>query len=157
LLSGIALTGTLAPLEVLEAAGRLAEFLVVALVLGLLVVPRLLRYVARFHSDEMLLVTVLALSFGGSLLAVQLASSVALGAFPIGAVIAEARALGRIERLPEPIRDMFAAVFFVAVGLLIDPSLLIQYALPITVITFAVVIGKVMTCTTGTLLAGHDT
>jgi monovalent cation:H+ antiporter-2, CPA2 family len=157
LLSGIALTGTLAPLEVLEAAGRLAEFLVVALVLGLLVVPRLLRYVARFHSDEMLLVTVLALCFGGSLLAVQLGYSVALGAFTIGAVVAESRDLGRIEHLTAPIRDLFAAVFFVAIGMLIDPKLLLEYAVPITVITLAVVAGKVTTCTAGTLLAGHDT
>ena len=122
LLSGIAMTGTLAPLEVMEAAGRLAVFLVVALVLGLLLVPRLLRYVAGFHSDEMLLVTVLALCFGGSLLAVKLGYSVALGAFTIGAVIAESRDLGRIEHLTAPIRDMFAAVFFVAIGLLIDRS-----------------------------------
>jgi CPA2 family monovalent cation:H+ antiporter-2 len=157
LLSGIAMTGTLAPLEVLEAAGRLAVFLVVALVLGLLLVPSLLRYVAGFHSDEMLLVTVLALCFGGSLLAVKLGYSVALGAFTIGAVIAESRDLGRIERLTAPIRDMFAAVFFVAIGLLIDPKLLVEYAVPITIITLAVVLGKVTTCTAGTLLAGHDT
>ena len=157
LLSGIAMTGTLAPLEVLEAAGRLAVFLVVALVLGLLLVPRLLRYVAGFHSDEMLLVTVLALCFGGSLLAVKLGYSVALGAFTIGAVIAESRDLGRIEHLTAPIRDMFAAVFFVAIGLLIDPKLLLEYAVPITIITLVVVLGKVTTCTAGTLLAGHDT
>jgi monovalent cation:H+ antiporter-2, CPA2 family len=157
LLSGIAMTGTLAPLEVLEAAGRLAVFLVVALVLGLLLVPRLLRYVAGFHSDEMLLVTVLALCFGGSLLAVKLGYSVALGAFTIGAVIAESRDLGRIEHLTAPIRDMFAAVFFVAIGLLIDPKLLLEYAVPISIITLVVVLGKVTTCTAGTLLAGHDT
>jgi len=157
LLSGIAMTGTLAPLEVLEAAGRLAVFLVVALVLGLLLVPRLLRYVAGFHSDEMLLVTVLALCFGGSLLAVKLGYSVALGAFTIGAVIAESRDLGRIEHLTAPIRDMFAAVFFVAIGLLIDPKLLLEYAVPISIITVVVVLGKVTTCTAGTLLAGHDT
>lgn len=157
LLSGIAMTGTLAPLEVLEAAGRLAVFLVVALVLGLLLVPRQLRYVAGFHSDEMLLVTVLALCFGGSLLAVKLGYSVALGAFTIGAVIAESRDLGRIEHLTAPIRDMFAAVFFVAIGLLIDPKLLLEYAVPISIITVVVVLGKVTTCTAGTLLAGHDT
>jgi CPA2 family monovalent cation:H+ antiporter-2 len=156
LLSGIAMTGTLEPLQVLEAGGRLAAFLVVALVLGLLFVPRLLRWVAGFHRDEMLLVTVLALCFGGSLLAVQLGYSIALGAFTIGAVIAESRELGRIEQLTAPIRDMFAAVFFVAIGLLIDPRLLVEHAAPIALITLAVVAGKVLTCTTGTLLAGHD-
>jgi CPA2 family monovalent cation:H+ antiporter-2 len=157
LLSGIAMTGSLQASEVVLTVARLATFLVVALVLGLLIVPRLLGYVARFKSNEMLLVTVLGLCFGISLLAVKLNYSVALGAFIIGAVIAEAREIGKIENLMEPIRDMFSAVFFVAIGLLIQPSLLLKYALPILVITVAVVIGKVMTCAFGTFVAGHDT
>ena len=78
---------------------RLAVFLAVALVLGLLAVPRLLDYVARFRSNEMLLITVLALCFGVSLLAAKLGYSVALGSFLIGAVIAESRQIGKIEQL----------------------------------------------------------
>ena len=157
LLSGIAMTGTLQLSAVALTVGRLAIFLVVALVLGLLAVPRLLGYVAKFKSNEMLLIVVLGLCFGVSLLAVKLDYSVALGAFIIGAVISEAREIGRIETVIEPVRDMFSAVFFVAVGLLIDPALLVRYALPITVITFVVVVGKVLTCSFGTFLAGHDT
>jgi monovalent cation:H+ antiporter-2, CPA2 family len=104
LLSGIAQTGEFAFGEVLKTTGRLVVFLAVALVLGLLAVPRLLRYVSGFKSNEMLLVTVLGLCFGVSLLAVKLEYSVALGAFIIGAVIAEAREIHRIEALTEPIR-----------------------------------------------------
>jgi monovalent cation:H+ antiporter-2, CPA2 family len=157
LLSGIAMTGNVETGEVLGTVARLGIFLSVALVLGLLAVPRLLAYVGRFKSNEMLLVTVLGLCFGVSLLAVKLEYSVALGAFVIGAVIAEAREIGKIEILTEPIRDMFSAVFFVAIGMLIDPALLVKYAMPILVITAVVVLGKVVTCAFGTFIAGNDT
>ena len=157
LLSGIAMTGSLRAAEVLSTTARLGIFLVVALVLGLLAVPRLLSYVARFKSNEVLLITVLGLCFGVALLAVKLNYSVALGAFIIGAVIAEAREIGRVEILIEPVRDMFSAVFFVAIGLLIDPALLARYALPIGVITVAVVVGQALSCSFGVFVAGHDT
>jgi CPA2 family monovalent cation:H+ antiporter-2 len=157
LLSGIAMTGSLHVGEVVETVTRLGIFLVVALVLGLLLVPRLIAYVARFKSNEMMLVTVLGLCFGFSLLAVKLHYSMALGAFVIGAVIAEAREIHLVENLIAPVRDMFSAIFFVAIGLLIDPAMLVQYWLPITVITIAVVVGKVLTCSFGTFVAGNDT
>jgi len=156
LLSSVAGPGTLDPAEVAVTLLRLAIFLVVALVLGILIIPRLLSFVARFQSDEMLLVTVLGLLFGFCLLVVKLDYSVALGAFIIGAVMAETRELKQIERLIAPLRDMFSAIFFVAVGLLIDPRVLVQYAVPIGVITVAVVLGKVVTRAIGTHLAGHD-
>jgi CPA2 family monovalent cation:H+ antiporter-2 len=156
LLSGIAMTGTFQAEAVLVTTTKLIIFLAVALVAGLLTVPRLLGYVGKFKSDEMLLVAVLGLCFGVSLLAVKLGYSVALGAFIIGAVIAESRQIGRITHLMEPVRDMFSAVFFVAIGLLIQPALLLQYAVPIIVISFAVVLGKVLTCSFGAFVAGND-
>ncbi len=157
LLSGIAMTGSLSVADAFGATARLGIFLAVALVLGLLAVPRLLAYVARFKSNEMLLVTVLGLCFGTALLAAKLNYSVALGAFVIGAVIAEAREIHRIEVLTEPIRDMFSAVFFVAIGLLIDPKVIAEYWLPVAVISFAVIIGKVVTCSFGAFVAGYNT
>ena len=157
LLSGIAMTGSLEVGKVVDTTARLGIFLVVVLVLGLLAVPRLLRYVGRFKSNEMLLITVLGLCFGVSLLAVKLDYSVALGAFVIGAVIAESREIHRIEALTEPVRDMFSAVFFVAIGLLIDPKVLAQHWLPVLVITVAVVVGQTLTCAFGTFIAGNDT
>src|SRR5262245_41298170 len=137
LLSGIAMTGAFSLTDVGFTIGKLAVFLVAVLVVGLIAVPRLIGYVARFKSNEMLLITVLGLCFGVSLLALKLGYSVALGAFIIGAVVAEAREIHRIEALVEPVRDMFSAVFFVAVGLQIDPKLLATYWLPIVVITLA--------------------
>jgi len=80
-----------------------------------------------------------------------------LGAFLIGAVVAESRLIHKIEDLIEPIRDMFSAVFFVAIGLLIDPKVLLGYWVPIVVITLAVVVGKVISCAFGAFVGGNDT
>jgi CPA2 family monovalent cation:H+ antiporter-2 len=157
LLSGIAMTGSLSVGDVGLTLGKLSIFLAVVLVAGLLVVPRLIAYVARFKSNEMLIITVLGLCFGVSLLALKLGYSVALGAFVIGAVIAEAREIHRIEALIEPVRDMFSAIFFVAIGLLIQPAMLLQYWQPILLITIAVIVGKVLTCSIGAFLGGNDT
>jgi monovalent cation:H+ antiporter-2, CPA2 family len=157
LLSGIAMTGTLSVGDIGATLGKLSIFLVAALVLGLLAVPRFLGYVGKFKSNEMLLVTTLGLCFGFSLLAVKLGYSPALGAFIIGAIVAEAREIGRIETLTEPVRDMFSAIFFVAIGMLIDPRMLVQHWLPIVVITLAVVVGKIVTCALGAFAGGNDT
>lgn len=157
LLSGIAMTGNLSVGDVGITLGKLGIFLTVVLVIGLITVPRLISYVARFKSNEMLIITVLGLCFGVSLLAAKLGYSVALGAFIIGAVIAEAREIHRIEALIEPVRDMFSAIFFVAIGLLIDPKMLLTHWQPIVVITVAVVVGKVLTCSFGTFVGGNDT
>jgi CPA2 family monovalent cation:H+ antiporter-2 len=81
---------------------------------------------------------------------------VALGAFLIGAIMAEARQLHRIERVIAPVRDMFSAIFFVAIGLMLDPRVLVNYAGPIAVITVAVVLGKILACGLGTFLTGKD-
>jgi monovalent cation:H+ antiporter-2, CPA2 family len=157
LLSGIAMTGKLSVGDVGMTLGKLGIFLTVTLVVGLLAVPRLIGYVARFKSNEMLIITVLGLCFGVSLLAAKLGYSVALGAFIIGAVIAEAREIHRVEELLEPVRDMFSAVFFVSIGLLIDPKMLVVYWQPILVITAAVILGKVVTCSFGAFVGGNDT
>jgi CPA2 family monovalent cation:H+ antiporter-2 len=142
--------------EVASTVTRLSLFMVVALVVGILVVPRVLAYVARFRSNEMLLITVLGLCFGFCLVVMRLDYSIALGAFLIGAIMAESRQLHTIERLIEPVRDMFSAIFFVAIGLMFDPRVLVDYALPVVVITIAVVVGKVIACSLGTFIAGND-
>ncbi|MNJ16298.1 Inner membrane protein YbaL [compost metagenome] len=156
LLSGIAVSGTVSSGEVFSTVGKLSLFMIVALVIGILLVPRLLAYVARFESNEMLLITVLGLCFGFCLLVVKLEYSMVLGAFLIGAIMAESRQLLKIERLIEPVRDLFSAIFFVAIGLLIDPSILVEYAWPIVVITIAVVLGKMLSCGMGAFIAGND-
>ncbi len=135
---------------------RLILFLACFLTLGLLVVPRLLKYVSRFHDGEMLLITTLGLLFASALLSVKFGYSVALGAFLIGAITAEAREAGQIERLVHPLRDMFSAVFFVAVGMLIQPQLILHYWSAIIVLAVLVVLGKTISCAIGALIGGNE-
>lgn len=155
LLSGVATSGGISAGSVAQTLAELALFMVVTLVVGILAVPRLLAYVASFRSQETLLVATLGLCFGFCLLVMRLDYSMALGAFLMGAIIAESRQLRQVERLVEPLRDMFSAIFFVAVGLLLDPQVLVDYAIPVLVITLAVIAGKVLGAGFGLLLAGQ--
>jgi CPA2 family monovalent cation:H+ antiporter-2 len=156
LLSGIAQTGSVSAGVAFVTLGKLLLFMTVSMVVGILIVPRALDYVAKAKSDEMLLVTVLGFCFGFCLLVVKLDYSIALGAFLIGAIMAESRNLQRIEHLIAPVRDMFSAIFFVTIGLLLNPAVLVDYWWPIAVITVAVVFGKIVSCGLGTFLAGRD-
>lgn len=155
-LSGIAISGAVEPGRALATLGRLGLFVVVALVLGLLWLPRLVDYVAASGRSEMLLVTSLGICFGAALLAESAGFSVALGSFVAGAIVAEAKAAKRVEHLIEPVRDMFGALFFVAIGMLIRPDLLIRYVVPIVLVAAAVVIGKTLAVTFGGVIAGND-
>ncbi|KJV33204.1 cation:proton antiporter [Luteibacter yeojuensis] len=156
LLTGIASTGGLEAGQAFAAVGRLGLFMAVSLVVGLLLVPRVVDYIARVSRNDVLLIAVLGICFGFCLLVTDLGYSVALGAFMIGAIVAESESVARIERIIMPVRDMFSAIFFVAIGMLIDPALLAQYAWPITIVTIAVVVGKVVTCSFGSFVAGND-
>lgn len=156
LLGGLAATGALVFGDAAGALGHIAIFITAVLVIGFIAVPRLIRYVAGFRSDEMLLITVLALCFGVTFTAVKLNHSIVLGAFLIGTVIGETREIVKIKVLTEPVRDLFSAIFFVSIGMLIQPALLWEYRLPILVISIAAVLGKVFIFSTGTFLAGND-
>jgi CPA2 family monovalent cation:H+ antiporter-2 len=156
LLSGFARTGTLKAEEVGIEVLKLAVFFTMVLVLGFIGVPRLFDYIAKFKSNEMLLVAALGLCFGVALVATLLGYSVALGAFLIGAVVAEARQLHKVEELVAPLRDMFSAIFFVTIGMLIDPKLLVHYVWPILVLSLLVIVGKVLTCTFGVFVGGRN-
>lgn len=156
ILSSIALSGSLQFNEVILMAVKLSSFLIISLLLGILIVPRLLAYIASFDNNEVLLISVLGLCFGFCILVLKLEYSVALGAFIIGAIIAESQQLAKIEHMINPIRDMFSAVFFVSVGLLFNPLVVTKYFTPILVITIAVVIGKVVSCSLGVLATGRN-
>jgi CPA2 family monovalent cation:H+ antiporter-2 len=156
LLSGFARTGSLHAGQVGLEIVKLAVFFAMVLVVGFIGVPRLFNYIAKFKSDEMLLVAALGLCFGVALLASKLNYSVALGAFLIGAVIAESRQIHKIEDLTAPVRDMFSAIFFVTIGMLIDPAMLLQFAWPILILSLLVIAGKVITCSFGVFIGGKD-
>jgi CPA2 family monovalent cation:H+ antiporter-2 len=128
---------------------RMLLFVSVALVLGLLLLPRLLDWLARRGRDEPLLVTSLGICFGACLLVEWEGFSVALGAYLAGVVVAEARCSERIVRLVRPVRDMFAAIFFVAIGLLLDPTQLLPWLWPALGLALAVIVGKTVACSVG--------
>ncbi len=156
LLTAVAIGGTVEADLAFTVIGHLGMFVVVGMVLGLLLLPRLIDRVAGYGRDEILLVLVLGICFGASLLASRLGFSVALGAFMAGVVVAEARSSGRVVHLVEPLRDMFAALFFVAIGLRIDPRLLLDYAVPALVVALVVIVGKTTAVSLGVFITGHD-
>jgi CPA2 family monovalent cation:H+ antiporter-2 len=156
LLTAIAISGTVETGTAFTVVGHLGLFVVAGMIVGLLLLPRLVDYVAGFDRDETLLVSVLGICFGTSLLAAWLGFSVALGAFLAGAVVAEAHSASRVVHLVEPLRDMFAALFFVAIGLKIDPAQLAHYALPAVAIALIVMLGKSLVCSVGMFFIGHD-
>lgn len=135
--------------------GKLLAFLFVILVSGMLVVPRAIRYVARLGRHETLLVASLGLCFGVALLALAAGYSVALGAFIAGSLIAESGEGHQIARLVKPVRDLFAAVFFVSVGMLIDPALVAEHWRAAIALLTVVVVGKACAVSLGAFLTGH--
>lgn len=138
-------------------AGRLGVFLVGLAGVGFLVVPRLVRYVVKLNSPELTLVTSVGICFAFALLALSFGYSVALGAFLAGSLVAESGQEKSVLHLVEPVRDLFAAIFFVSVGMLIDPALVLQHWVPVLVFTVLVVVGKTTFVSLGAFFAGFNT
>jgi len=155
ILTAVASGAKLSAGDLALSVGKLAGFLALLLVGGMLIVPRLMRAVVRLHSNETTVVAAVGLSFAFALLARWMGYSVALGAFLAGALVAESGAAKMIEHRIEPVRDVFAAVFFVSVGMLIDPLLVWQNLPAVLVLTVVVVLGNLVGVTTGTFIAGY--
>ncbi len=136
--------------------GKLAAFLVGLVAVGLLLVPRAVRAINRLGRPETTLVASVGFCFAVSLLAHELGYSVALGAFIAGSLIAESGEHHEIERLVRPVRDIFAAIFFVSVGVLLDPALIARHWVAIVVLTAVVVVGKVIGVSLGAFLTGNS-
>ena len=146
----------LSPTELALTLGRLTSFLAGLLIVGMLVVPRLVRFVLKLDRPETLLVACIGVCFACALLAQSMGYSVALGAFIAGSLVAESGHERAIGRLIEPVRDMFAAVFFVAVGMLLDPALAAQHWQAVVALTALVVVGQIVIVTISAFLTGHD-
>lgn len=153
-LTAIATGSGLAPGPLAMTVGKLAAFLVGLVVIGMLIVPRGVRIVNRLNRPETTTVASIGLCFSLALLAQWFGYSVALGAFIAGSLVAESGEEKEIERLVEPVRDVFAAVFFVSVGMLIDPALILQYRGAILVLTLVVILGKIFGVSLGSFLTG---
>ena len=157
LMSGLTAMGeseTLSLVTVAKSGGRLLAFLGGCLFLGLLLIPRAIRAIVALNRPETTLVGSIGICFALALLANKFGYSVALGAFLAGSLIAESGQARRIEPLVEPVRDVFAAIFFVSVGMSIDPHVLVEHWHEIIVLTLVVVFGKVLGVSIGAFFTG---
>lgn len=154
-LTGLAQGLTLTAHSLLATVGNLGAFLAVFILLGLPTVPRLMKMVVRMQRDETLLVASIGLCFALALLARWAGYSVALGAFLGGVLVAESGAGHQVEKLIQPVRDMFAAIFFVSVGMLIDPRLVAENWATTLLLTAVVVLGKMVGVGLGCFAVGN--
>ncbi len=155
-LSGVATSGTANLGEITNLMSKLGVFFVCALFAGALLAPRIINFVARFNSREALLIVSLAMCFGLALVGERLDTSAAVGAFIIGTVLGDSEHSEALTAVMTPVRDVFAALFFVSIGMLIDLSLLGQFIVPALIITAVFMVGKTIAATIGTFVAGHN-
>lgn len=141
--------------EMVTQVVKLAAYLLFWFVAGLSLIPSLLRICKKHLNDETLTIVSLGLCLGMVLLAEGAGFSSALGAFVMGSILAETLEAEKIEHLVAPVKNMFGAVFFVSVGMMIDPALLLRYWLPITLITLTVIAGQILFATLGVVLSGQ--
>ncbi|HET7551917.1 MAG TPA: cation:proton antiporter [Gemmatimonadaceae bacterium] len=133
---------------------RLVTFLVGLVVGGLLIIPRLVRYVVRLDRPETTLVASIGICFSAALLALAFGYSVALGAFVAGSLVSESGEEKAIAHLIAPVRDMFVAIFFVAVGMMIDPFAIARHWVAVLAFTVLVITGKVVAVSLSAFLTG---
>jgi monovalent cation:H+ antiporter-2, CPA2 family len=155
LLSTIAVSRQFAGGEMLFSILKLSFFLLLWFVAGIFFIPTFLRRAQKLMSDETMLIVSLGLCLLMVILAAKAGFSPALGAFIMGSILAETTQAERIEHLVKPVKDLFGAVFFVSVGMLIEPKILVDFALPILLITVCFIIFKTFHVTVGAIIAGQ--
>lgn len=155
LLSTLAVSKQFEGMEMLESIMKLAAFLIFWSLLGIYLIPTFLRKARQLLNDETLLIISLALCLSMVMIATKAGFSAALGAFVMGSLLAETGEVARIEKLVKPVKDLFGAIFFVSVGMMIEPHVLVEYALPILILTFLVIVGQIFFGSLGILLSGQ--
>ncbi|HKO81773.1 MAG TPA: cation:proton antiporter, partial [Chitinophagaceae bacterium] len=155
LLSTLAVSAQFAGMEMLMSVAKLVFFLVLWFISGIFFLPTFLRKARKFMNDEMLLITSLALCILMVWLATIVGFSPALGAFIMGSILAETVFAEKIEHLVKPVKDLFGAVFFVSVGMLFDPAMLVQYLGPVLLISVVTILGQSFSTTIGALISGQ--
>ena len=155
LLSSIAVKNSFEGVELLKKVGVLAVTLVVWFVVGILIIPTFLRKVRPYLNDETLIILALGLCLGMVLTAEEAGFSSALGAFVMGMVLAETLESHRIEHLMAPLKNVFAAIFFVSVGMMINPSSLVTYWPSILIVSIVIIVGMITFGTLGCWWGGE--
>lgn len=155
-LSTTAASSSVEGAELATQIGRMALYLIAWFVASVVLVPTLLKKVSGFINDEVLLIVSIALCLGMVVLASFIGFSTALGAFVAGSVLAGTLQANRIDSLIKPIKDLFGAIFFVSVGMLISPLILVEYWFQIIVITIVTLIFKPLFAGIGALISGEN-
>ena len=155
LLSSIAIKHQFEGVELLKKVGVLAATLVVWFVFGILIIPTLLRKVKKYLNDETLIILALGLCLGMVLTAEEAGFSSALGAFVMGTILAETTESHRIEKMMTPLKNVFAAIFFVSVGMMINPVNLVEYWSSILITCIVIIVGMILFGTLGCWWGGE--
>lgn len=155
LLSTIAVTQTFEGMEMLKTVGKLLFFLILWFVAGIFIIPSFLRAVKKMLDEETLLILAIGLCLGMVVIATQVGFSAELGAFIMGSILAESTKAEKIEHIIKPVKDLFGAVFFVSVGMMIDPKAIADNAFPVFIVTFITIFGKFISTTVGAVISGQ--
>ncbi len=155
LLSTVAVSKTIEGMELLSSMFRLVFFVLVWFIVGIYLVPTLLKKLKRFLNDETLVIIAVGLCLGMVMFAYKVGFSAALGAFIMGSILAETVRVKQIEHLIEPIKNLFGAIFFVSVGMMLDPQIIADKYGLIIGFTLTVLIGRVIFATIGVLASGE--
>lgn len=155
LLSTLAVSKHVEGIELLNSVVKLGVFLLFCFVIGIYLIPSFLKKTHSFLNDETLLIVSLGLCLGMVMIVTKAGFSSALGAFVMGSILAETINAEHIEKIVKPVKDLFGAIFFVSVGMLIDPVLLWEYKIPILILTMVVMVGQILFGSFGVLLSGQ--
>jgi len=155
LLSTVSVSKHVEGMDLLYSVVKLGVFLLFCFVVGIYLIPSFLKAFKRFLNDETLLIVSIGLCLGMVIIATKAGFSSALGAFIMGSILAETIEAEHIDRLIKPVKDLFGAIFFVSVGMLIAPELLWEYKIPILIITVIVMVGQILFASFGVLLSGQ--
>ena len=142
--------------QMLESVIRIGFFLVLWLVVGIFAIPLFLRSVRRLINSEVLLIVSLGLCCAMAVFSTKVGFSSAFGAFIMGSILAETIEAEKIEKLVEPVKNLFGAIFFVSVGMLVDPHILVSYAWPIITLVLTILIGQALFGSFSFMLAGES-
>ena len=149
MLSTMAVSKNFEGSEMVASILKLVFFLILWFVVGLYLIPTFLKRSRKLMTDETLLIVSLGMCFGMVVLASSVGFSPAFGAFIMGSILAETLDSEKIEKIVAPVKDLFGAIFFVSVGMMVDPHLIIEYAGPIIAIVVAIIIGQTIFGTGG--------
>ena len=156
MLSTIAVRKNFEGMEMIYSITKLIFFLILWFVVGIYLIPIFLKRVRKLLTDETLLIVALALCLGMVVLASKVGFSPAFGAFIMGSILAETIDAERIEKSIAPVKDLFGAIFFVSVGMMVDPNMILEYWAPILAIVVAILLGQTILGTAGVLLSGQS-